>query len=109
MMRIVGVMVVFPHNGALLVVLDGLQVVMTGTEVYDREEFFNLVDSLRRADPQLFQSQEVGWSGVVGYYLACGGEGYTWGDNPSRKIEILHTTCKGGKIPCRVRRGGYQR
>ena len=89
-MRIVGVVTVFPHNRALLEVLDGLQAVMTGTGVYDREEFFNLVDSLRRADPQLFESQEAGWSGVVGYYLAGGGEGDTWGDNPSRYSEIIH-------------------
>ena len=83
-MRINAVLTVFPHNRALLDVLDGLQAAMTGTEVYDRGEFFNLVKSLRRADPQLFQSQEAGWSGVVGYYLAGGGVGDIWGDHPSR-------------------------
>ena len=75
---------VFPHNRVLLDMLDALDAVMTGSGGFDRTEFHRLVLSLRKFDPDLFQSQERGWRGLISYYEAGGWEGDPWGGNPSR-------------------------
>ena len=74
----------FPPNRVLLEVLDALEEVMTGTEGFDRREFHQLVLALRKFDPDLFESQERGWRGLILYYQEGGGEGDTWGGNPSK-------------------------
>ena len=79
-----GMTAIFPQNRVLLDVFDSLQVAMTGTEGFDRGEFFKIVMAFRTLDPDLFQSQESGWRGLISYYLEGGGVGDPWGGTPSR-------------------------
>ena len=48
-----------------------------------RNDFYGLVSSLVRLDPDLFESQENGWRGVLSYYQQGGQPGDPWGGNPS--------------------------
>ena len=44
----------------------------------------DLVNAMYKFDPDILQSQNQGWRGVVEYYQTNGGPTDPWGGNPSK-------------------------
>ena len=49
-------------------------------KLYNRQ----LTTAMAKFDPQLLESQDAGWRGMVQYYETGGGLGDTWGAFPSK-------------------------
>ena len=67
----------------LLDLLDSLSLVMAGGG-FSRGVYRQLTTAMAKFDPQLLESQDAGWRGMVQYYETGGGLGDTWGAFPSK-------------------------
>lgn len=72
------------YGDQVLDVLDSFTRVMTGKQYFSRYVYQDLVNAMHKFDPDILQSQNQGWRGVVEYYQTNGGPTDPWGGNPSK-------------------------
>ena len=74
-------------DNPMLLMLDAMEILMTGGGEYDREYYSELRTCMDTIDPRLGDSQDAAWYGVIDYWNSNGTEEDRWGSYMTKYME----------------------